>query len=380
MKKICFVTTVPLTIKSFLLGFSKYLIEQQDYDVTFICNDDDILRGMCSNRLHFIPVTMKRGVGFDGISVINKLIRIFKEQRFDIVQYSTPNASLYASVAAFKANVPCRLYCQWGIRYMGFTDLHRFIFKTIEKLICKNSTIIEVESFSLLKFSIEERLYKPGKASVIWNGSACGVDFNKFDHSKRVRLRTEIRKELGIAEDEVVFGYAGRITCDKGINELINAFVGIKNPKKAKLLLIGDYDNASTMRKDVVDLIKQGGNINHINYTKNVERYYAAMDVFCSLSYREGFGLVVIEAGAMGTPGIVSNVPGQVDTIINGKTGILVEVKNVESIRAAIEAFVTNPAIAQEMGENAHRHIFESYNDQILFEKLAEHRNKLIVK
>lgn len=380
MKKICFVTTVPITIKSFLLGLTKYLIEHHGYEVTFMCSDDEQLRKMCNKRLHFIPITMKRGVGFDGIAVIKKMTQIFKEQQFDIVQYSTPNAALYASIAAARAGVKCCLYCQWGIRYMSFTGLSRFIFKTIEKLICHKSTVIEVESFSLLKFGIDEKLYKSENASVIWNGSACGVDFTKFDYTKRAKLRTEIRKEFGIAEDEVVFGYAGRITRDKGINELVEAFAGIKKPQKAKLLLIGDYDNAGTMRKDIIDVIEQGGNIKHIGYTRNVERYYATMDVLCSLSYREGFGLVVIEAGAIGTPGIVSNVPGQVDTIIDGKTGILVEVKNVESIRKAMDNFVESPSLAKEMGENARQHVSECYNDQILFKKLAEHRNQLIQK
>ena len=85
MKKICFVTTVPLTIRSFLLGLTKYLVENENYDVTFMCNDDDVLRNMCNERVHFIPIGMKRGVGFDGISVINKMTRIFKEQQFDIL-------------------------------------------------------------------------------------------------------------------------------------------------------------------------------------------------------------------------------------------------------------------------------------------------------
>lgn len=380
MKKICFVTTIPLTIKSFLLGLTKHLIEKENYDVTFMCNDDEVLRDMCNEHLHFIPVKMKRGVGFDGISVINKMTKIFKEQQFDIVQYSTPNASLYASIAAGRANVPCRLYCQWGIRYMGFTGIPRFIFKSIEKLICRKSTIIEVESCSLMKFSLKEGLYRKEKASVIWNGSACGVNLEKFDYTKRQELRTQIRQQLGISEKDVVFGYAGRITRDKGINELVDAFVGAKGVDKAKLLLIGNYDNSGSMRADVIDTIDKCECIKHVGWVKNVEQYYAVMDVFCSLSYREGFGLVVIEAGAMATPGIVSNVPGQVDTIIDGKTGILAEVKNVESIRKAIEAFMANSALVGEMGTNARKHIEESYDDSVLFAKLAEHRNQLIKK
>lgn len=380
MKKICFVTTISLTIKSFLLGLAEYLIEKENYDVTFMCNDDEALHDICNEHLHFIPVKMKRGVGFDGISVINKMTKIFKEQQFDIVQYSTPNASLYASIAADRANISCRLYCQWGIRYMGFTGIPRFIFKSIEKLICRKSTVIEVESFSLMEFSLKEELYRKEKASVIWNGSACGVNLKKFDYKKRQELRRQIRQQLGLSENDVVFGYAGRITRDKGINELVDAFVGAKGANKAKLLLIGDYDNSGSMRTDVIGTIDKCESIKRVGWVKNVEQFYAAMDVFCSLSYREGFGLVVIEAGAMATPGIVSNVPGQVDTIIDGKTGILVEVKNVESIRKAIETFMVNTMLAGEMGINARKYIEESYDDSVLFAKLAEHRNQLIKK
>lgn len=378
MKKICFITTVPLTIKSFLLGLSQFLVENHDYDVTFICNDDDYLRRLCNNKIHFIPVAMKRGVGFDGLTVVKELTQIFKKHKFDIVQYSTPNASLYASIAAERANIPCRLYCQWGIRYMGFSGISRMIFKSIERLICSKSTVIEVESFSLMEFSLREHLYTQDKASVIWNGSACGIDTAKYDYSQREKFRYEIRKNLEIADDEIVFGYAGRITRDKGINELVDAFVGAKDTNKARLLLIGDFDNAGTIRNDVIKEIERNDRITHIGWVKNLERYYAAMDVFCSLSYREGFGLVVIEAGAIGVPGIVSDVPGQIDTIINGKTGLLAKVKDVESIRKAIQTFIENPSLAKKMGDDAHGHIYESYNDKLLFEKLAEHRNRLI--
>ncbi len=380
MKRICFITTVPITIKSFLLGFSKYLIEKENYDVTFISSDDEALRNMCAKHLHFIPVGMKRGVGFDGVAVINRLTKIFKEQKFDIVQYSTPNASLYASIAARRAKVPCRLYCQWGVRYMGFQGVFRCVFKFIEKAICRLSSVIEVESNSLLSFCLNEGLYSNDKASVIWNGSACGVNLSKFNISSRLELRTSIRKKHGIDDNTIVFGYAGRITRDKGINELVDAFLGANVNRGAKLLLIGDYDNEGTIRPDIVDRIENDESIIHVGWVKNVEHYYAAMDVFCSLSYREGFGLVVIEAGAMGTPGIVSNVPGQVDTIIDGQTGILAEVKNVQSIQNAILTFINNPLLAKEMGRNAREYIEESYNDEVLFSKLADHRNVLINK
>lgn len=118
MKKICFVTTVSITIKSFLLQFKDYLVDN-DYDVTFICNTDESMYELCNERVHYIPVPMKRGVGLDGLSVINKLTKIFKENKFDIIQYSTPNAALYASIASKKAGCANRLYCQCTLLTRG---------------------------------------------------------------------------------------------------------------------------------------------------------------------------------------------------------------------------------------------------------------------
>ena len=156
--------------------------------------------------------------------------------------------------------------------------------------------------------------------------------------------------------------------------------MSVNSPEKAVLFLVGDYDNAGTIRPDVIEKIENSANIKHIPFTNKLERYYAAMDVFCSLSYREGFGLVIIEAGGIGTPGIVSNVPGQFDTIKDGITGILAEVRNIESIRTCLETFISNPNKAKEMGANAVSYIAENYDSVKLFDKLAEHRNELINK
>lgn len=377
MKKICFVTTVSITIKSFLLQFKDYLINN-DYDVTFICNTDESMYELCNNQVHYIPVPMKRGVGLDGISVINKLTKIFRENKFDIIQYSTPNAALYASIAAKKAGCVNRLYCQWGIRYMGFDGgIKRIIFKGIEKKVCKKSSVIECESHSIYKFSINEKLYPEQKASVIWNGSACGVDLNKYRIDKKAIWREEIRSELKITENTPVFGYVGRITRDKGANELLTAFREVVKSKDAYLLMIGMFDDANTIEADLRKWAEESKNVIFVDWTDKVEKYYSAMDVFCSLSYREGFGLVVIEAAAMGLPGIVTDVPGQVDTIEPNVDGWSVPAKDVDRVIGTIEHCIDNPEEVRKYGSSARRHVEEKYEQNELFKRLTEHRDSL---
>ena len=170
MKKVCFVTTVPATIDSFILETAKYIHNETDWDISFICDEDVDFSNRLPEYIHYFPVQMKRGISLSGASALCKMVSIFKKEKFDMVQYSTPNASLYAAVAAKIAKIPVRLYCQWGLVYVGFSGIKRKIFKIIEKIVCGLSTWIEPDSFGNLDFAHKEGLYPQNKGSVVWNG------------------------------------------------------------------------------------------------------------------------------------------------------------------------------------------------------------------
>lgn len=380
-KKICFVTTLAGTIESFLLDLSYYMVEQANYDVTFISHPSDLLLKYTNEHIHYIPVEMKRGMSLDGLSAIWKLYIIFKREKFDIVQYSTKNAGTYAPIAAWMAGIKCRLYCQWGMMFASLKGWMRALMKLDEKLICGFSTVIEVESFSLYNTAIKLGVYKPEKASVIWNGSACGVKLENYDFSKREEWRRQIRDKYNIPVDSIVFGWCGRITRDKGHNELFSAFREInKTNKTARLMLVGDNDNAETIDQE---LFAWAHNCPEVIFTGRVPReqvsmYYSAMDVFCSLSYREGFGLVVIEAAAMFLPGIVTDSLGQIDTHENMVTGITVRRMNVEDVVNAMQFCIDNPGKCKAMGEEARKQVEKKYEQKELLRRLTIHRDELI--
>lgn len=380
-KKICFVTTLAGTIESFLLDLTDYLVEHEEYDVTFISDTSDLLLKYTNEHIHYIPVPMKRGLSLDGPKAIVRLYKIFYREKFDIVQYSTKNAGTYASVAAWMAKVPCRLYCQWGMMFAALKGFKRALLKLDEKIICGRSTVIEVESNSVRNKAIECGIYKPEKASVIWNGSACGVKLENYDLSKREQWRHEVRAKYNIPCDAVVFGWCGRITRDKGHNELFAAFREIvKNNKNTRLLMVGAYDNVETIDKE---LFIWAQNCPEVIFTGRVPReevqvMYSAMDVFCSLSYREGFGLVVIEAAAMQLPGIVTDSLGQIDTHENMVTGLTVRRMCVPDVISAMQFYIDNPDKCIEMGIKARKEVEEKYEQKELLKRLAAHRNELI--
>ncbi len=379
MKKICFVTTVYMTYKCFLKQLSQYLYETGEYDISLVCNNEEEVLKDVPAFVHYYPVDMKRGVSLSAFSAIKKIERILEKGRFDIVQYSTPNAAFYTSIAAKKKKVPVRLYCQWGIRYMGFEGWKRTIFKYLEKKTCDNSTFIEVESHNIRNFSLEEKLYTNERSCVIWNGSASGVDLKKFDISQKAHWKKKIRTEFKLDDEDVIFAFAGRLTADKGVNELLEAFLNIeKKYQHTKLLMMGGMDNHESLRQELLKKAKKSTNVIFTGNVSNVETYYAASDVFVAPSYREGFGLVVVEAEAMGLPAIVSNVPGQVDAIKENETGLICEVKDSKSLENAMSKLIEDVELRIDLGNKASKYVEENYEQKKLFEYLKMHRDTLI--
>lgn len=379
MIKICFVTTIYTTFKSFLKNFAYYLYESKQYDISLICNNEDEIVHDLPSFVHYYSVEMRRGVSLSAFKAIKKISEILECKKFDIVQYSTPNAAFYTSIAAKRKNIPVRLYCQWGIRYMGFEGWRRYLFKYLEKRTCDNSTFIEVESHNIRKFSLEEKLYIEDKSCVIWNGSASGVNLTKFDISQKKRWREEIRTQYKLNDDDIVFVFAGRLTVDKGVNELLSAFLNIeKKYSHVKLFVLGEMDNQESLNPVLLERARASDDFIFAGNVTNVEKYFAASDIFVAPSYREGFGLVVVEAEAMALPAIVSNVPGQVDAIKENNTGITCAVKNSNSLQNAMEKLIDNTELRIDLGNSAAKYVAENYEQTRLFEYLKMHRDALI--
>lgn len=375
MKKICYITTVSATLKAFVLKSAEYIHENTDWDITFICDNDEGFKESLPEYIHYLPVRMKRGISFGGIKAMFMLLKIFKEERFDLIQYSTPNASLYASLAGRMSGIPIRLYCQWGLAYVGFCGLKRKVFKTIEKLVCSLSTHIEPDSKSNLLFSHEEGLYPKSKGTVIWNGSACGVDFDKFDISKKERHREKIRDRYKIHKDSFVFGYVGRITRDKGINELIAAFKESFTGNEF-LVFVGPNEFDLTIDAGLEEWARNNENVIFTGYVNEVEQYLSAMDCFILPSYREGFGMGVVEAEAMGVPVIVTNIPGPVDAIKKDYSGVVVEKKDVQELVGAMQKMKMSDL--SYYGKNGVDFVRNSFEQKQLFKHIIEDRKNLL--
>lgn len=379
MKKICYVTTVHTTLRSFVFPTVAHLREMTDWQITVICNDDAEFEKQLPEGVRYIPVSMKRGISFGGIRAMLKMRKIFRREKFDLVQYSTPNASFYASLAAKMAKVPVRLYCQWGIAYVGFGGIKRKIFKMIEKLVCRCSTWVEPDSRGNLDFSHAEGLYSENKGSVIWNGSASGVNLNKFDISQKDAWREEIRARHGIEKDAFVYGFVGRVTRDKGINELLAAYETICAQRpNTRLMLVGRMENEQLLDQRLYEWAKETDRVIFCGQSSEVEKYMSAMDVYILPSYREGFGSAVVEAEAMGVPVIVSDIPGPTDAMKRDITGLVVKKADTESLRDGMLRMLDDPQMRERFALEAYKFASEGFDQKKLSQHILEDRKKLM--
>lgn len=381
MKKICICTTISITMKTFVVETAKYLYEKCGYDVTLICNEDKEFEASLPEYIHFIPVNMARGIDVSGFKSVLDFIRIFKREKFDMVQYSTPNAACYASIAAKICKVPIRLYGQWGIRYVGLSGVSRAIFKAIEKLVCRLSTNIRAVSPMNKEFAVSEDLYKSEKALVVGNGGTIGVDTRKYDIQKKNDWKSEIRSQYGIADEDFVFGFSGRISSDKGCGELLSAFQKItESAPNAKLLIVGPMEDICGVPTEILEWARKSEQVVMTGMVdgSRMNEYYSAMDVLVHPTYREGFGMVLQEAGALGIAMITTKIPGASEVMEDGVSCLLVEPKNVLELESAMKKLITDREYAQKIGQAAYKRTKQYYDRPIMLEnQRADYENLL---
>lgn len=342
MKKIVYVTTLASTINAFFVPQINFLT-QHGYEIDVIATPNFDLKGKLDPRVNFIPVEIPRGVSvYKTIKAILSIIEILKETKYDLVQYSTPNAAFCMAIASKIMKVKVRNYHLMGFRFLTYAGIKRVLFKTLEKLTCLLSTHIECVSKSNMELGVQERVFSEDKVTVVGNGSSGGVNIERFTLEKRLEWRKKIRKQLNIKDNEFVFLFAGRITKDKGINEIIEAFQTVEN--SSKLIFVGDAEGIETLDERLWQWALQSKNVIIHDRVSEIEEFFAAADVLLLPSYREGFGNVIIEAAAVGTPSIVSNIPGPSE-IVNNIGGIVCNCRDANDLAQKMQYVISEKNI-----------------------------------
>ena len=378
--RLCILATVPISIISFY-GEQLDFLADSGFSVTVITSPDK--SGNLANkykRVHFefIPMTRKITPVKD-ILVFFRILSLMVSRKFDIVQFSSPKAASIGALASFLCRVPVRLYLMWGIYYSGQTGIKRRLLKACEKVICCLCTHIAPDSLGNRDFAVEEGLCAADKISVIGKGSANGIDLSRYAAGGKEFNKDRLRAALSIPSTADVLVFVGRLRKDKGVNELIYAFLRLVTQFDNLYLVMIGPDEISRQPLDVVvqAAINLDPRIKYFGFQRNVEQYLAIGDIFVLPSYREGFGLVNLEASAMGLPVVSTDIPGPRDSVKNKITGLLVTVGSVTDLEAAIRRLLLNSVLRGNLG-NAGKSWVVNFEQKTHWQKILEHRLTLL--
>ena len=377
-KRMCCITTIDTTLRAFVID-AMYQFVEQGYEVTLVCSSTSKLREEKGDKFRYVDMPMKRGVSVSDLLIIPwRFYRFFKHEKFDFVKYATPNASLFASIGAWMARVPIRLYCQWGIRYVGVSGIMRTILKSLEHLTCKLSTDICSASRKNLEYAVKEGLYSSDKATIIGDGGTIGVDLSKYDIEHKQDCKDEIIQKYPILKNKFVICSVGRLGRDKGSFELLEAFDKLaKERDDVALLMVGDIEGNIPSRLIPITKCKR---VIFTGYTTKVNKYIAASDVLAHPSYREGFSMVIQEAMAMKLAVVTTDIPGPSEVIEDGVTGILVQPRNADSLYEGLNKILSDKNKMTEMADAGRIRCERLFNRQRMQNLTYEHRMSLMNK
>jgi glycosyltransferase involved in cell wall biosynthesis len=349
-------------------------------DVSVIASESSLNRPIDGCQYFSIEIPRQIRPIKDLVALL-KLWRLFRSQDFDIVHSTTPKAGFLCAIAGRLSGVPIRIHTFTGQPWVTLKGIKRHVVKFGDKLIGFLNTVCYADSFSQKFFLVSEGVISADKLLVIGKGSLAGVDINRFNPELFSEAdRYEIKKDLGIAKDSIVLLFIGRIVRDKGVVELVEAFNRIIDKHLNVCLLFVGPQELSKTDLGIVTESTTDTRVKFIGYTDVPEKYMAVSDVLCIPSYREGFGTVVIEAAAMGLPAVGSNIYGLSDAIVNGKTGLLVEPKNVEQLTNALLKFFNDIDLCQLLGQNAQKRTVQYFSSELVNQQVIDEYIRLLSK
>lgn len=350
--KILIVTTIPATLTSVLSGQPRSLNEV--FEVGCVSSPGEHLELVAQDEgVPVWSVPMHRGISpFRDLIAIFRFWLLLRRLRPDIVHSYTPKAGLVAMVSSLLSGVPCRIHTFTGLIFPTSSGIKRKLLIWIDKLICVCATKVVPEGKGVKKDLQNYKITRKPLA-LIGSGNIAGVDTKHFapgDYYSR-----SVPEVPGF-----VFCFVGRLNKDKGVDELVSAF--LKLPGDCSLFLIGRIDEVSPVARETLALIRESSNIYMVGNQDDVRPFMARADVLVLPSYREGFPNVILEAGAMSMPVIATDISGCNELIVPAWNGWLVPPRSVYHLeQAMLEAKNCNPAAIKLMGQNARQKVVASF-------------------
>lgn len=375
MKKLVRITTIPLSLEKLLEDQPQYFA--QFYDVTLISSDQERLECLGKAQrvaTHAIPLTRTISP-FHDLRCLYQMVRFFKREKPDIVHTHTPKAGIIGMLAAYMARVPVKMHTVAGLPLMEAKGFKRRLLMAVEKITYRCADWVYPNAQGLLSFIEEHQMCSSSKIKILGKGSSNGIDTAFFDPIQIPKAETNtLKANLEIAPQDFVFSFVGRLVGDKGVNELVEAFVLLSEQyPNIKLLLVGPEEKAlDPLNRETTKHISAHPSIISVGYQNDIRPYLAVSDCFVFPSYREGFPNVVLQAAAMEVPCIVSNINGCNEIIQDQKNGWWVPPKSVTPLVQTMEEALTNSVKRKAFKKQLRPQIIAHYGRQHFWELLKK--------
>ena len=386
MKKLIRITTVPISFKVLLKGQLRFMASN-GFDVKGVSSEGEELREIHENEgIVMEAINMSRKITpFQDLKSLWEMWNFLRKEKPQIVHTHTPKAGIIGMLAARLAGVPHRLHTVAGLPLMEVTGVKRKILNFVEKLTYSSATRVYPNSKGLYDFILQNNFIQSNKLKIIANGSSNGIDTVFFSPDQVTETeRVTLREKLNIQPNDFVFVFVGRIVSDKGINELIKAFSELQvaennEPAGIKLLLVGGLENdLDPLNPETLAEINQNKDIISVGFQQDVRSFFAIADALVFPSYREGFPNVVMQAGAMGLPSIVSDINGCNEIIIEGENGLIIPPKNVEKLKEKMLTLAKDKNLYTKLKGNSRRMIENRYEQSVVWNALLEEYEGLL--
>jgi lipopolysaccharide/colanic/teichoic acid biosynthesis glycosyltransferase len=359
----------------FLRGHLAYL-RKTGYDVSVISSPGkSLMRLGEAEGARFIAIPMTRGISpLRDLVSLCRLWRALRRLSPDIANVSTPKAGLLGGLAAVLARVPNRVYVLRGLRLETATGIRRSILWLAERLACLCAHRVICVSDSLRRKALSLGLVEMENTVVLCSGGSRGVDGIRFHPVPRSDPSVaEMRRKLGIAAEDLVVGFVGRFTRDKGVSDLLEAFSRLcPSFPQLRLLLVGAFDEEDPLPPSARRTITNDRKIVCPGSVSDTSLYYHIMDVVTLPTYREGLPNVVLEASASGKPVVVSRATGAVDSVKENVTGLLVPVGDSGALAESIGQLLRGPELRARMGLAGRNWIEQEFRPEAAWEAQAK--------
>ncbi len=333
------------------------------FDVTVVSSPGVLLRQTAAlEGVRSVAIPIRRGI--EPVADLISLVRLWLligRLRPAMVEFSTPKAGFLGTLAAWLRRVPRRVYMLRGLKLESTGGFKRHILLAAERLAARCAHVVLCNSRSLRAQALALGVGPASRLHLLGEGSSNGVDTDHFSPG-----RSMVRARLRLPLQAKVVGFVGRLTRDKGLPELIEAFDQIlEREPEAYLLLVGWFDDGEDeLPVSLRNRIYAHPRIQRTGYVSDPLPFYRAMDVMVLPTWREGFPNVVLEAAATGIPVVTTLSTGSRDSVVPEVTGLLIPPGYPVAIAEAVCKLLADPERARRMGAAARAWVLENYVDE----------------